>query len=339
MAGQTSLSVRKQVIQSRSGLEEAISGLSAMIDPDMPGPLLYPEPEFTWGSENTVFWDSDSVQILADSMDAVLLAFEIEASFQTTVLWGFVDADVDSARFHSLPEGVSINYRLRYYARTSTGQYRMSHWSPAERSIQDRQAPVLKSWDIPDLQQTQRLGWIVNNTVWNHIVASDSVYGKVMQIAIREERDGLSQITFYDIEIPCVAVDTLVPYPLLAPPNTILNLSVWVIDVAGKASADTLHHTLYWWPYDQDKSRVICYPNPFCPGQGEISIIKVNAPDVTRARIFDPLGNLVAELDKPASRLFFEWNGLNQSGHPAARGGYVLVIDGQQDMYCKIAVY
>lgn len=337
--GQVLAGDRTQMVRTNPALEQSVIGLSAMIEPDMPNPLLDPEPEFTWGSRNTVFWNPDSVQLLADSMGVTLIAFEVEATFGTTELWGIVEAHVDSALFHSLPEGVPIDYRLRYYARSAGDVYRMSHWSPSERSIQDQDLPTLHAWDIPDLQQTQRLDWITGNTIWNHVIASDSVYGKVMQIALREESDGMSQTTFYDIETPSMAVDTLVPYPLLTPSNTTLNLSVWVIDVAGKASLDTMHQTLFWWPYEEDPSEIICYPNPFSPTAGEISVIKVNSPDITKARIFDPFGNLVAVLEKPASRFFFEWNGQNQNGDPVARGGYVLVVDGRNELYCKIAIY
>jgi len=100
-----------------------------------------------------------------------------------------------------------------------------------------------------------------------------------------------------------------------------------------------MHQTLFWWPYEEDPSEIICYPNPFSPTAGEISVIKVNSPDITKARIFDPFGNLVAVLEKPASRFFFEWNGQNQNGDPVARGGYVLVVDGRNELYCKIAIY
>jgi len=234
MTGKAAAETRKQTLRSTASLEQTLSNLSAMIDPDMPNPLLYPEPEFTWGNQNTVFWNVDSIQALADSMNVTLIAFEIEAQFGTTILWGFVDANIDSALFHSLPEGVAIDYRLRYYAQTVTGQFRMSDWSPSERSIQDQEPPQLKSWEIPDLQQTQSLDWITGNILWSHVMASDSIYGKVMQIALHEESEGQSQTTFYDIETPSIAVDTLVPYPLFTPPNTVLNLSVWVIDVAGR---------------------------------------------------------------------------------------------------------
>lgn len=331
--------VRKRIPQSSTALEQTLSTLYMAIDPDMPGPLLYPEPEFTWGTENTVFWNRDSVQALIDSMNVTLIAFEVEARFNDTELWGFVDSDVDSARFQSLPEGVPVDYRLRYYARTAAGLFRMSRWSPDERSIQDQQPPTLHSWTIPDLQEPRRLDWITGNTVWNHVVASDSVYGKVMHIAVHEESEGISETTYYDIETPVVHIDTLVPYPLFSQANTLLELSVWVVDVAGKPSADTLSQTLFWWPFEEEPAPIICYPNPFRPSEGEISVIKVNAPGITRARVFDPFGELVAVLDKPLSRLFFEWDGRNQSGRAVARGGYVLVVDGHEDMYCKIAVY
>jgi hypothetical protein len=71
---------------------------------------------------------------------------------------------------------------------------------------------------------------------------------------------------------------------------------------------------------------------------GETSIVQINVPDITLARIFDPFGQLVRVLEKSGTSEFFEWDGRNGSGEIVSRGGYICVVDGYEKLYCKIAV-
>jgi flagellar hook assembly protein FlgD len=65
----------------------------------------------------------------------------------------------------------------------------------------------------------------------------------------------------------------------------------------------------------------------------------VDDPGTSRVRILDPFGNLVKSLVKKASSdIFFEWDGRNERGDIVASGGYLCVVDGKRQLYCKIAV-
>ncbi len=323
---------------ARSQLNAQIFVMRTQLDPTLPAPSLNDEPEYTRGSQNTVYWNSSDVEGELSSTDYQLLVFEVEAQFDSTQLWGFVDVGVDSATFQYLPEGFRISYRLRYYAENPSGAYEMSAWSQPVQSVQDFSLPVLRAWNIQDLQRSTGPDWVVGQAVWIRVVATDSLYGSVMQIAIQENSRFVDDTTYYDIERPTVFVDTLVPYPILTPANEPMTFTVWVVDVAGQNS-NSVSKELFWWPDGEEDPSVLCYPNPFSPSAGEQSVIKVNRPGFQKGRIFDPFGNVVAVLAKQPDALFFDWDGKNQEGKAVARGGYIFVIDGRQDLYCKIAVY
>jgi len=333
---------RRQIdFQSSSGRGRIPLSAMVMLEPTLPAPALVDEPEYTRGDRNTVYWESGDVIDAAGATGYEVILFEVEAQIENRLLWGFVDVGVDSATFRDLPEGIRILYRLRYYAEGPTGGYAVSHWSEPVHSVQDWSRPVLHAWNIRDMQHASGMAWVVGQAVWIRVVASDSLYGGIMQIAIHEESRFSQDTTFYDIESPAVYMDTLIPYPLRTPANEPIAISLWVVDVAGQVSdaGSIVRHEFFWWTHEEETPGLICYPNPFHPAAGEKSVIKMNQPGIESGRIFDPFGNLIIRLTKPAGTLFFEWDGTNREGRRVARGGYIFVVDGRQDLYCKIAVY
>jgi len=308
------------------------------LDPTLPAPRLVEEPEYTWGQENTVYWYGDSVRTKLSDMGMVLLFFEVQARFDETELWGFVDANVDSATFTDLPEGIPVEYRLRYFAQDTAGAYAMSLWSAPEISIQDVRSPVLLKWEILSLQSGESIDWVIGRTIQNRVEASDTSFGKVMAVAVHEKSDTIDDTLFYDLELPGNHVDFIFPYTMWSPEKEPATLHLWVVDVAGQQS-EKVSTTLFWWSDEKEEEKMVCFPNPFNPEEGEISTIKVDDPDVKEARIFDPFGNLIRVLRKEVpSNFFFEWDGTNANGDFVSNGGYLCVAEGKTQLYCKIAV-
>jgi len=322
-------------------LERAI--LLQAPDPTLAAPVLEAEPEYTWGRANTLHWDITPVLTNCTALGHALLAFEIEARYllsgEVVTLWGFVDAAVDSATFANLPEGLAIDYRLRYFAQNGSGEYLMSYWSEIETSIQDLKPPVLHA--LSGVQAVQQIGlqrWIVGELARIRVVASDSTFGKVMQVSVEEVSETGTRLVRHDIIPPRLHVDTTLQHVLYAPMKTPFQLRVWATDVALQES-DPSVESLVWWPEDEGTGRLICFPNPYSPqGATEPVKIKVGVPNVSKARIFDPFGNLVITLRKQKEQPFFSWDGRNGQGDLVANGGYICVVDGKTDLYCKIAV-
>jgi len=313
--------------------------MSADLDTTLPAPRLDDEPPYTLGRENTVTWSSDETQAMLDSasLDADLLFFEIEARYRKmdrdTVLWGFVDVGVDSATFRNLPAGISTGYRLRYFAQDSEGNYGRSYWSEYEKSIQDISPPILEEFYIHDLFESGEKNWVTDRQIRAQIVASDPDSGQVMQVVFHEKSATVENTLYYDIVPPRAHIDMIIPYKMGVSEHELDTLSVWVIDVATQPS-EKKSVTLFWW----DLEEIVCFPNPFNPEVGETSTITVSIYDVTEARVFDLFGNLIRVLHKDASESSFEWDGKNERGDVVSNGGYLCVVRGNGELYCKIAV-
>jgi hypothetical protein len=244
---------------------------------------------------------------------------------------------VDSATFNGLPEGIKIEYRLRYYALSPSGIHLLSHWSMPEYSVQDARTPTVQAWTIVGLQRTSTGNWVEGRSVSLRIQAIDSYGGKIQEVVVRE-RSALNDSTLYiDITPPVSSLDAVLSYDIRSPAHAPIDMSVWVVDVSGHTSpAMPLH--FFWWPAEEAENRMVCFPNPFNPDRGQVSTIKTDLPDLTRARIFDPFGYLVKVLRKSAEDGFFEWDGKNDRGDPVANGAYLCVAEGDKRMYCKIVV-
>jgi hypothetical protein len=327
---------KKQAWPASPAVREMLNHLSASLDTTFSPPRLFPEPAYTLGRRNTLYWSTSETRTILeqDTVGLSVLFFEIQAfSDSTGLLWGFVDAGVDSAAFANLPSGISISYQLRYYVGDGNGNYGMSRWSVPEKSIQDVHPPVLEQFVIQDLRSSGGKNWVTQKTITVHVVASDPDSGQVAQVAFREKNLLEDDTLYYDIEPPQAHVDTLIPHTLSVAENELDTLFVWIIDVAGQISQ--IHPQVFFWWETED---VVCFPNPFNPQLGQISTIQVNLPDVDEARIFDPLGNHVRTLHKHSSEGFFEWDGRNERGNLVANGGYMCVVLGKEYHYCKIAV-
>lgn len=317
---------------------ETFQAIRSGTEATLPAPVLLPEPDYTLGNQNAIHWDRQRVVQITDSMGLTLEAFYIEAQIDTTLLWAPLDASADSALFIYLPEGIEITYRLRYYAKQGQDIF-MSVWSNEVVSIQDAHVPVLGLHSgFLNMQQGGTIPWIVGKNSELHIMASDSLYGKVQQVVIHEASEEIDEIWYYDFDVPSLTVDQTIPYTILTSDHVPVDLTFWVVDVAGQVSG-TMHQTLFWWPEDGAEKQVICFPNPFRPEAGERSIIKVNQAICTSGKIFDPFGNYVVTLNKPEDVLYFEWDGRNGAGDLVASGGYLFVVDNQPRLYCKIAVF
>ena len=330
---------RIQVFQTPGEIKKFLWKINMDIKPTLPPPRLVPEREYTWGWENTIYWYGDSVRVWLSQKGSILLFFEVRANYNDTELWGFVNANVDSATFINLPEGIPIEYRVRYFAQDSAGTYQMSYWSSPETSIQDAEPPVVdraKS-GILGLEESGGKKWVNGPEIQIRVVASDSTFGKVMEIAIREKSTSVDDTLFYDIETPSMDVDTVIPYTLRSPEKIPVTLSWWAYDVAEQPSLQQ-SVCIFWWPPEEGKNRLICFPNPFNPDQGGVSTIKVGVSGITEAEIFDLFGNLVRVLHKDASASFFEWDGRNGRGEIVSKGGYFCVVKDNPQLYCKIAV-
>ncbi|HHS14450.1 MAG TPA: hypothetical protein ENN03_11890 [bacterium] len=311
--------------------------IPVLMTPTLPAPRMLPEPEYTGGTVNTVYWYGDSVRTALSSSGHELLFFEVQAAWESTELWGFVNATVDSATFKELPGEILITYKVRYYAKNQGGEFELSEWSPPESSIQDITPPVL--WPESGILGVEESGgkrWVLNPNIELRIVASDSLSGKVMQVAVREVSSVVDRITYYSDFIPSTFIDIVVPYNLRSREEIPVILAWWVHDVSLQQS-DAQTDTIFWWPSDDELSRLICFPNPFNPHK-EISSIQVNAPGVTTAIIFDVFGNRVRTLYKASFDRTFEWDGKNERGDVVANGGYICILKDKKHIYCKIAV-
>jgi hypothetical protein len=325
-------SMRFQAWPSPSALPRIPQDLT----PTLPAPVLLREPEFTWGLSNTLHWSTDSVLKKLRPLNMALLFFEIQASTSGREWWGFVDAGVDSATFENLPEGVSMEFRLRYYGRDASGAYLLSQWSLPQKSIQDNHLPQITALKIAGLQQTLSGNWVQGQNISIQLSAVDTSGGKIMEAVVREVGPAGDHMLIYDFQRPQTRIDTVLSYGVHAPPNQKTQIRIQVKDVSGQVSKI---HSLdfFWWPSD-DPSRMVCFPNPFNPGHGQWSTIKIDEPGHTEARILDPFGNLVRVLNKSSDQLFFEWDGKNGRGEIVSNGAYLCVLKESQRLYCKIMV-
>jgi len=325
-----------QAWETPDAIKAILNNFFADIDSTYPAPSLFQEPDYTLGRDNTVYWNTDETKLLveSDTISATILFFEIQAhSDSCGTLWGFVDNDVDSATFRNLPAGISIYYRLRYYAQDSTGNYCLSQWSLPERSIQDISPPIFSGYSILDLKISGEKKWVDQQTLQIRIEASDPDSGQVMQVVFNEKYDNFEYTLYHDLQPPSEDVDVEIFYTMNAPENELTEFSFWVIDVAGQESSkDSV--SLFWWHNEE----MVCFPNPFNPDNNEMSTIEGGLLDVTEARIYDPFGHLVRVLIKENSVSFFEWDGTNGRGELVSNGGYICIVQGEDQRYCKIAV-
>jgi len=306
------------------------------LDTIFSAPSLLPEPEYSLNNTNTIKWNNDNIQTTLEDIKASLEIYEVQAVYNNIELWGFVDSKVDSATFIDLPAGVPIEYRLRYIGRDSTGRLGLSFWSESEISIQDKNPPVIQELHIADLQQGVNTHWVLSNTLHFFITASDSILGKVERICIRESNDISLQAdtTVINLQPPETYINREYTYQLLTPEQEQLYLDFWIYDLAGRKSLEK-EFRLFWM---SSSSKMFCFPNPFNPKRGEKSIIKIENQEVDEVRIYDLFGNLVRKLNRTPGNYFFEWDGFNGEKEMVSSGGYICVVPGSSDLYCKIAV-
>ncbi len=309
---------------------------TAMMDTIFPAPALLPEPEYSLNDTNTVKWNNDSIRIELEKLfpGSSVILYEVQAVYDSYELWGFVKSKYNSATFVNLPAGVRIEYRLRYIGVDAAGNYGLSYWSEPEISIQDKNPPTIHQLNIIDLQQGDNEKWILGNTVNVHIIASDSVLGKVEKICIQESSNFIQKSDTITLESPATYINKELSFDLQTPEQESILLTFWVIDRAGRDSPE-MEFSLFWM---LSSSEMFCFPNPFNPKQDQRSIIKVEDQDIEEVRIYDLFGNLIRKLKRTPNSYFFEWDGRNGKDEIVSSGGYLCVVPGSYDLYCKIAV-
>lgn len=304
------------------------------LDTIFPAPALLPEPEYSLNETNTIKWNNDSIHAELEKIKISLKWYEVQAIIGQTELWGFVDASVDSATFINLPAGVPIEYRLRYIGIDSTGKYGLSYWSEPEISIQDKNPPAIHQLEILDLQQGETSAWILGNTVYCHIIATDSILGVVEKICISESSSFVIKTDTIIISDPPTYLDSEFSFSLSTPEQEPLTLDFWIIDRAGRQSLKK-EFSLFWMT---PSSEIFCFPNPFNPKENEMTSIKIEDRNIDEVMIYDLFGNLVRKLKRDPGSYFFEWDGRNGRDKLVSTGGYICVVPGSTNLYCKIAV-
>lgn len=329
---------RRLAWETPARIQAVLVDLAMEISPDLPAPILDHEKPYTRGIDNTVSWiDSmGDVYQRIDELQLTICFYAVEAMIaDADTVWGFVDGISKEATFQSLPEGVSIAFRLRYYAQDVQGNYYISPWSNTEVSIQDASAPKITLFTIQQLQDTGAESWVLGPQISVHVQANDND-GQIMQIALQETSSQIYPTLFDDLgSHPRSVIDTTLQYTLFSKPSEPLTLKCWAVDVA-EFYSDTLRIDFFYLLSD---AKVVCFPNPFIPDQNTYTLIKVEKPDAEKAMIFDPFGNLIKTLRKdPSNEMAFAWDGKNERGEQVAKGGYLCIVDGDKDLYCKIAV-
>lgn len=319
--------------------------IRSSINDDMPVPELTPEPMYTIGSTNTIYWNND--EIIAsltqynnqNNKKYQIVFYEVTATYGNIELWGFIDKSDNHAVFTELPND-SILFSLRYYAYDDLiDDYSISPWSQKVFSIQDSHSPSLDlaSTHIVSLEMNGGHWWTVGNEITIHVTASDVPPGKLKSFHITET-DRENTWTLVDSTFtPSSSIEKDFPYTLQSNERQAIDMIFYMTDWSGQVSNE-LYLTLYWWPPEDGKDRVICFPNPFNPTDGEHSTIKADIENVTEAQIFDSFGNLVRTLEKNPANFFFIWDGLNGRGEMVSKGGYLCVLKDHEKYYCKIAV-
>lgn len=338
MAAMGSYSGRKLAWETPARIQAVLVDLKMEIDMELPAPILDHEKPYTRGVDNTVSW-ADSMKRVNERLEELQMTirfFSVEAIIaDSDTVWGFIDGGFSAATFQSLPEGVAIEYRLRYYAEDAEGNYHISPWSNPEVSIQDASAPEIISFTIQQLQNIGVNPWVLGPQISIHVKAKDTD-GQIMQIAFQEKSTQSYPALFDDLgSRPRSTVDTTIQYTLFSDPSDLLTLKCWAVDVA-EFYSDTLYLNFFYLLPD---AKVVCFPNPFIPAQNIYTVIKVEKENAEKAMIFDPFGNLVKTLKKdPSNEMAFVWDGRNERGEWVAKGGYLCIVDGDKNLYCKIAV-
>jgi|GEM_PF-648666 len=321
-------------------ISDIISKIPTDLVPSLDPPALFPEPLYTWGESNTVYWSADSIESSCREKGYTLLFYEVQAHYDGMILWGYVNAGVDSAIFSDLPEGIVIEYRLRYYAQDLSGKYAVSHWSSPVSSIQDFRPPTLLAFKIEGLQDAKRINWVVGQTVNLYFMACDSMSGKIKKIILKEKSETQETALEIPVEqvglVPDVCVEFVYPYTFSANARENVWLLASAVDISGQESVpDTIQ--VFWWP-PEDRG-LVCFPNPCNPTQENPVIIKVDDASTQEVRIYDPFGQLVRVLHKKnPSDTFFEWDGKNGHHESVSTGGYLCILSDRPKVYCKIAV-
>jgi hypothetical protein len=339
-------SARPLLWPTPSAIESVLPGLDQADLVPLPAPALLPTLGlYTTGTRTALSWNRDTTlaRLHGDlSHPGFTPAFYQVQAYNPAIpdsLWGFVDASAESAVIvydkadakMDAWEGERLRYRLRYWAINTAGAYGLSAWSDSLVSIQDWTPPSFRI-SIDRLNRSRAGNWIIDD-IHIRLLAAKDTNGVVDSLLFRETftMNGLTQ------SLDTVrAIDSDYTFGLLAPAHVPETLTLWVRDRSGQKSRDTTV-VLFWLPGEEGE--MFAFPNPFNPAVDPVTVIRIPVADYRSAKIFDPFGNLVRVLRKNgAEDQFFEWDGRNGKGDRVSNGGYLFVIDGNETLYCKIAI-
>lgn len=134
-----------------------LDGFSLVINDSIKPPVMYPEPKFTRGNSNTVFWSShyDTFYVQYDtthSFDSPTTSPPVSDTFWT-------------------PGNELVNGQTYWYRVLAKSGSEASHWSDSTSSTQDSVPPTIDSVRIPEANP---LGWCNDDTIHVYFTASDT---------------------------------------------------------------------------------------------------------------------------------------------------------------------
>ncbi len=279
---------------------------------------ILPEPAFTAGHSNTLFWRP--IYLTA----TYTVQCSTDSTFRT-VLQEKTTTDT-SATFENLEDNGLYFFRVK-----AVDKYqREVNWSDVVSSRQDASPPQLLTVNPLNTESINGKSWLYGSRVVQmNLSARDQADGKVAKVQIYENGTLQDSIAV----VPIHALQTGFSYSLKNAPNMAIDVCVRVVDAAGNQSK-AVCLTIYW---EELKENIVAFPNPFNPNSGKMAVIRVKDKNVKEVWIYDYFGNLVRVLREKISAHDFLWDGKNGKGEVVGNGGYLCVIHGKKDYY-KIAV-
>jgi len=134
-----------------------LGGFSLVINDSIEPPIMYPEPSFTQGNSNTVYWSSN--------YDTFFVQYDTTYSFDSPTTSPPV-----SDTFWT-PGNELVNGQTYWYRVLAKSGSEASRWSDSTSSTQDTFSPTIDSVRIPEANP---LGWCNDDTIHVYFTASDT---------------------------------------------------------------------------------------------------------------------------------------------------------------------
>ena len=290
---------------------------------------------------NTVYWESELLNVSLQKYNSLenthyqIIFYEVEAKWADNCFWGYVDADIDSATFvfKQVPRD-TVYYHLRYYVQdTESKEYRLSKWSNPVWSVQDIYPPIINFVSISKLETSNDRYWANGNLLEIHLSALDSIPGRLNKIIIKENSKKREEIS---LSSKPQYIDTTFQYMLKSSMKNSIDFLIELMDCSGQ-TAQYCKQPLYWLPLNEEKDEPYCFPNPVNLDENTATI-KYSNTTYNKAVIVDIFGNFVKEIKRNKNEVLFKWDGRNFRRQKVSTGGYIFYIEGNKNIWCKIAV-